>query len=474
VAWPINFRTRCRCAWLQRFLAAQVVVLIALAGLPALAGGAVTVGQTIAPIYNCDGTYEIAQTGVAAGTSYTVPSDGVITSWSSQGTAMGATTVKIKLFRPTGTPDQFTVVGQSDLAQVPASSAIASFPTRIAVRAGDMLGISKGSGGCAYAITGSNADTNAYRAGDAPNGEIDSYTANTQARMDVSAQLEPDADGDGFGDESQDKCVGTAGKVAGCPKADLLLTKTASAAEVPVGASITYTLTAYNLGPEHAPAVAVSDPTPSGFTVIAASSSAGICSLGPPVSCAIGELGNGASATVTITGTATTVGVLTNTANVSSVTLTQASAAGAGDPDSANNTASATTAVDAASQNDPFAGVTLSAQVARLSSSGEASIRVGCPADTPGGCNGTLVLKSAAKIRIRATAKKRTVLLGRSSLTIQSGKTAKVFVKVSSAGRQLLRRRGNLGAIATVTARDGLGTTKSSKARITLKAKKRP
>jgi hypothetical protein len=39
--------------------------------------------------------------------------------------------------------------------------------------------------------------------------------------MDVSAQLEPDADGDGFGDESQDMCVGTAGNVAGCPKADL-------------------------------------------------------------------------------------------------------------------------------------------------------------------------------------------------------------------------------------------------------------
>ncbi len=35
--------------------------------------------------------------------------------------------------------------------------------------------------------------------------------------VDLSAQLEPDADRDVFGDETQDNCVGAAGAVNGCP-----------------------------------------------------------------------------------------------------------------------------------------------------------------------------------------------------------------------------------------------------------------
>jgi hypothetical protein len=34
-----------------------------------------------------------------------------------------------------------------------------------------------------------------------------------------SADLEPDADGDGFGDETQDQCLGTAGSQNGCAAA---------------------------------------------------------------------------------------------------------------------------------------------------------------------------------------------------------------------------------------------------------------
>ena len=35
--------------------------------------------------------------------------------------------------------------------------------------------------------------------------------------IDISATLEPDADNDGFGDESQDQCLGQAGGSNGCP-----------------------------------------------------------------------------------------------------------------------------------------------------------------------------------------------------------------------------------------------------------------
>ena len=36
-------------------------------------------------------------------------------------------------------------------------------------------------------------------------------------RTNVAARLEPDADHDGYGDETQDKCLGTAGTFNGCP-----------------------------------------------------------------------------------------------------------------------------------------------------------------------------------------------------------------------------------------------------------------
>jgi hypothetical protein len=39
--------------------------------------------------------------------------------------------------------------------------------------------------------------------------------ANVQ--VDVAASLEPDVDGDGFGDETQDRCLGVPGPMDGCP-----------------------------------------------------------------------------------------------------------------------------------------------------------------------------------------------------------------------------------------------------------------
>jgi hypothetical protein len=43
------------------------------------------------------------------------------------------------------------------------------------------------------------------------------FTPMNDQQLDVSAALEPDSDLDGFGDETQDNCVGTAGPFDGCP-----------------------------------------------------------------------------------------------------------------------------------------------------------------------------------------------------------------------------------------------------------------
>lgn len=100
--------------------------------------------------------------------------------------------------------------------------------------------------------------------------------------------------------------------------ADLSLTKTASPALVTRGSPVIYTLTAHNAGPSTAPAVVITDTLPPGFTFSAASPAC--FHVGQTVTCDIGSMADGASATATITvttGGSTPVGYSDNSAAVS-------------------------------------------------------------------------------------------------------------------------------------------------------------
>ena len=74
--------------------------------------------------------------------SYTVPAGGgVITSWAHQapGPIGFAESIALKVLRPAG-GTQFTVIGTSDVKLLP-SDGFHSFPARIPVQAGDVLGL---------------------------------------------------------------------------------------------------------------------------------------------------------------------------------------------------------------------------------------------------------------------------------------------------------------------------------------------
>jgi uncharacterized repeat protein (TIGR01451 family) len=122
------------------------------------------------------------------------------------------------------------------------------------------------------------------------------------------------------------------------PQADLALTKTASPDPVPPGSPLTYDLTVSNAGPSDAASVTVMDTLPAGVTLVSSVPGPPTCTLaGATLTCVLGALAPGANATVTIVVTVNAApGELVNTATVS----------GAGaDPNNANNSASATTAV---------------------------------------------------------------------------------------------------------------------------------
>jgi len=126
----------------------------------------------------------------------------------------------------------------------------------------------------------------------------------------------------------------------GCyASADLSVTKVDAPDPVHVGQNLTYTIRVANGGAATATGVTLSDPLPKNAGFGSVSTSRGTCALKPEkqlVSCSLGSLAGGASATVSIVIKPTVKGTITNTAKVSATQT---------DPNTANNSATAVTTV---------------------------------------------------------------------------------------------------------------------------------
>lgn len=112
------------------------------------------------------------------------------------------------------------------------------------------------------------------------------------------------------------KGIYEASSLGKCVIADLALTKTGPATVV-VPNNITYTLGISNAGPVIATGVTLTDTLPAGVTYVSATPSQGSCGeAAGVVTCDIGSLAVGGSATVSVVVTPTAPGVLTNVADV--------------------------------------------------------------------------------------------------------------------------------------------------------------
>ena len=123
-----------------------------------------------------------------------------------------------------------------------------------------------------------------------------------------------------------------------CPGANLAIGMTEQPSPVVVGQSMTYSIAVTNFGPSSARSVTVNHQLPSGVLFVTATCSQG----GPPsqagglVTCYLGTMAVGGTATMTVVGIPTSSGIISSTANVTSSEP---------DPDPSNNSATVLTQV---------------------------------------------------------------------------------------------------------------------------------
>jgi len=146
---------------------------------------------------------------------------GVITSWSVRNTA-GTIALRVLRERPgeyvAGELHATNVSESADETGSGSDSAPESFDARQPVEAGDYIGITLVSGSEIGYLSGSGDERLFEVDGDPTLTNVDSTTPYNLETL-VSASVEPDADGDGFGDESQDGCPSRADTQAACPVA---------------------------------------------------------------------------------------------------------------------------------------------------------------------------------------------------------------------------------------------------------------
>ena len=192
-------------------LVGSVALAVSLgAGLAVAVGGSTEVGQTTsAPVFGV-GT-PVAPFSTVPGTpSYETP-HGVLTSWRFHSSAdPAAGSVRLKIFRYAGTGSNlvFKVLAESSLKTLSPNTAY-DFKERIPVDQGDLLGLTA-AGNAEVGITVPGTPENRlaqFGGGDIAPGQTGTATiAWPDLRPSVAATVEPDADNDGFGDASQDKC----------------------------------------------------------------------------------------------------------------------------------------------------------------------------------------------------------------------------------------------------------------------------
>jgi hypothetical protein len=207
----------------RKIIAALVGALVL--ATPSAASASQVIGQTATGIPNtgCPGNTPWAQASIGVDPSYSPSSYGVITSFSAKAGPSATQSLKLLVLQP-GSGNQFSVVARDVVRTLSLPSAVNTFTgMRLQIEPTQRLGLfvpAGGTGPCDWvSTTPGDVVSNPLGAPGEPADNVSvSYTGSTSSRrLNASAVVEPDSDHDVFGDETQDKCVGTPGTANGCP-----------------------------------------------------------------------------------------------------------------------------------------------------------------------------------------------------------------------------------------------------------------
>lgn len=149
-----------------------------------------TLGQLFRPTLFCYAqgfqNFTLLVTGVAGGRSYTVPTSGVITSWSFEDGAATVPDLTLKIGRNVG-GGRYKIVADAPAGRQVANS-VNTYPANISVKAGDVIGIYENGGNCATE-TGNSLDTFVDANYDVPSGTKAFFSSSNGFKFPVSVRL---------------------------------------------------------------------------------------------------------------------------------------------------------------------------------------------------------------------------------------------------------------------------------------------
>jgi hypothetical protein len=244
--------------------------------------------------------------------------------------------------------------------------------------------------------------------------------------------------------------------------ADVAVTMTAAPNPVNQNANLTYTIKVTNNGPLSAANVAMTDAFAAGVNFVSAATSVGTCSGTTSVTCNLGTMASGATATMTVIVTPTVTGPLVNTVNVTSTTP---------DPITINNSATTTTTVVAqglVSLRVTMAGTAFGTVTDNLS-------QIGCQQISAGVSTGSCLTQYPAGTQVTLTATTPGTFAGFSGAPTActgTGNTCQVTVTVA-AGTETVTATFNPGpgtfplTVVAGTPHTGGGTITSAPTGIT-------
>jgi hypothetical protein len=143
------------------------------------------------------------------------PDAGVLTEWRVDSGQAGSLSETVKVLHPGG-GSVVRVTGESTGTVGPGLN---DFPTRLPIEAGDRLAVYLAPGTSPLLCTEPKENTllEAYEGDSSLGSTISMIEDPAQVRFPLVGVIEPDADGDGFGDETQDQCPQSAATQGPCP-----------------------------------------------------------------------------------------------------------------------------------------------------------------------------------------------------------------------------------------------------------------